>query len=159
MPYTDWINLVEKTIPNKKNLNIIEFGLGEGTKYLLDNFKTLYSYELMNKPDWYNQTVNKFSVYENWEHKLVLWNDIGFKDYDTNLPKELLLEGRYLAENFDEQKYFHILDEIFNHTKNNLTTKNLAQYIYHLMIFLLSCWTPFSLFLIIHKTLFTFYFS
>jgi hypothetical protein len=36
--------------------------------------------------------------------------------------------------------------------------KNLAQYIYHLMIFLLSCWTPFSLFLIIHKTLFTFYF-
>jgi hypothetical protein len=47
----------------------------------------------------------------------------------ANLPKELLLEGRYLVENFDEQKYFHILDEIFNHTKNNLTTKNLAQYI------------------------------
>jgi hypothetical protein len=103
MPYTDWINLVEKTIPNKKNLNIIEFGLGEGTKYLLDNFKTLYSYELMNKPDWYNQTVNKFSVYENWEHKLVLWNDIGFKDYDTNLPKELLddIDLLFSNNNFD----------------------------------------------------------
>jgi hypothetical protein len=47
----------------------------------------------------------------------------------TNLPKELLLEARYLAENFDESKYFHILDELFNYTKNHLTTKHLAQYI------------------------------
>jgi len=47
----------------------------------------------------------------------------------ANLPKELLLEGRELAYNFDEQKYFSILDELFEYTKNNLTTKNLAQYI------------------------------
>jgi hypothetical protein len=47
----------------------------------------------------------------------------------ANLPKELILEGRNLAENFDEQQYFCILDEIFNYTKNNLTTKNLANYI------------------------------
>jgi hypothetical protein len=51
------------------------------------------------------------------------------EDTLANLPKELLLEGRYLAENFDEQKYFHILDEVFNYTKENLTTKNIAQYI------------------------------
>ena len=47
----------------------------------------------------------------------------------TNLPKELLLKARELANNFDEQKYFSILDELFNYTKNNLTTKKLAQYI------------------------------
>jgi hypothetical protein len=47
----------------------------------------------------------------------------------ANLPKELLLEGRELANNFDEQKYFHILDELFNYTKNNLTTQNIANYI------------------------------
>ena len=47
----------------------------------------------------------------------------------ANLPKELLLEGRKLAENFDEQKYFSILDEVFNYTTNNLTTKNIANYI------------------------------
>jgi hypothetical protein len=47
----------------------------------------------------------------------------------ANLPKELILDGRNLAENFDEQQYFCILDEIFNYTKNNLTTKNLAKYI------------------------------
>jgi hypothetical protein len=47
----------------------------------------------------------------------------------TNLPKELLLEATELANNFEEQKYFSILDKLFNYTKNNLTTKQLAQYI------------------------------
>lgn len=47
----------------------------------------------------------------------------------TNLPKDLLIEARELANNFDEQKYFIILNELFNFTKNNLTTKNLAQYV------------------------------
>jgi len=47
----------------------------------------------------------------------------------TNLPKELLLESKELAYNFDEQKYFSILDEMFEYTKNNLTTKNLAKYV------------------------------
>jgi len=47
----------------------------------------------------------------------------------ANLPKELLLEAKDLTENFEEQKYFSILNELFNYTKNNLTTKNLANYI------------------------------
>ena len=47
----------------------------------------------------------------------------------ANFPKELLLEGRELAKNFDEQKYFSILNELFDYTKNNLTIKNLANYI------------------------------
>jgi hypothetical protein len=51
------------------------------------------------------------------------------KDTLANLPKELLIEGRELANNFDEQKYFSILNELFDYTKNNLTTKNLANYI------------------------------
>ena len=51
------------------------------------------------------------------------------KDTLANFPKELLLEARELAFSFDNQKYFNILDEVFEHTKNNLTTKNLAKYI------------------------------
>jgi|1_EtaG_2_1085319.scaffolds.fasta_scaffold12496_4 hypothetical protein len=47
----------------------------------------------------------------------------------TNLPKELLLEGRELASNFEVGKYFNILNELFEFTKNNLTTKQLAQYL------------------------------
>lgn len=47
----------------------------------------------------------------------------------ANLPKDLLLQARDLANNFDEQEYFRILDEMFEYTKNNLTTKNIAQYV------------------------------
>jgi hypothetical protein len=47
----------------------------------------------------------------------------------ANFPKELLLEAKNIAENFEEQKYFSILDDVFNYTKNHLTTKNLANYI------------------------------
>jgi len=47
----------------------------------------------------------------------------------TNLPKDLLLEARYLAENFEEQSYSIILNELFEYTKNHLTTKQLAKYV------------------------------
>jgi hypothetical protein len=47
----------------------------------------------------------------------------------TNLPKEMLIEARELANNFEEQKYFSILNELFEYTKNNLTTKHLAKHI------------------------------
>ena len=51
------------------------------------------------------------------------------KDTLSNFPKELLLEGKNLANNFDNSNYFRILDEIYNHTKERLTTKSLAEYI------------------------------
>jgi hypothetical protein len=47
----------------------------------------------------------------------------------TNLPKELLLEARELANKFNEKEYFDILNELFIFTKENLTTKSLAKYI------------------------------
>jgi hypothetical protein len=47
----------------------------------------------------------------------------------TNLPKDLLLYAKELANNFDEQKYFIILNELFEYTKSNLTTRNLAKYV------------------------------
>jgi len=47
----------------------------------------------------------------------------------TNLPKELLLEAKELANNFEEQRYFVILNELFEYTKQHLTTKQLAQYV------------------------------
>ena len=47
----------------------------------------------------------------------------------AKFPKELLLEARELANNFDEQKYYGILDKVFEHTKQHLTTKSLAKYV------------------------------
>jgi hypothetical protein len=31
MPYTDWIGIMDTQIQNKKDLSLIEFGLGGGT--------------------------------------------------------------------------------------------------------------------------------
>jgi len=44
-----------------------------------------------------------------------------------NFPKKLIIEGNKLMDNFDEQEYFRILDEMFEYFKNNLTTKAVAQ--------------------------------
>jgi hypothetical protein len=46
-----------------------------------------------------------------------------------NFPKELLLEAKNLANNFDESNYYRILDDIYTHTKETLTTKSMAEYI------------------------------
>jgi len=47
----------------------------------------------------------------------------------TNLPKDMLLKAKNLTSEFYESDYFDILDSIFDYTKNNLTTKKLAQYV------------------------------
>ena len=47
----------------------------------------------------------------------------------TNLPKELLLKGKKVTENFDDKEYFSILNEVFEYTIKNLTTKQLAKYV------------------------------
>ena len=46
-----------------------------------------------------------------------------------NFPKELIIEGTELASNFYIDEYYRILDSIYDYTKNNLTTKAIAQYI------------------------------
>lgn len=51
------------------------------------------------------------------------------KDTLFNFPKELLLEGKNLANNFDESNYYRILDGVYSHTKDKLSTKSLANYI------------------------------
>jgi 16S rRNA A1518/A1519 N6-dimethyltransferase RsmA/KsgA/DIM1 with predicted DNA glycosylase/AP lyase activity len=44
-PFIDW-QLAFDTIPDKDQITVIELGWGEGTKYLLDNFKKVISIEL-----------------------------------------------------------------------------------------------------------------
>jgi Dimethyladenosine transferase (rRNA methylation) len=44
-PFIDW-QIAFDTIPNKDQMTVIELGWGEGTKYLLDNFKKVISIEL-----------------------------------------------------------------------------------------------------------------
>jgi hypothetical protein len=107
---------------------------GQPSTYL---FKEEKSYYEDYQKSFYGVTMKK-AGWDALRHYEILGNYcmpyfVGLEDCPkntlANLPKELLLEGRELAFNFDEQKYFHILNELFDYTQNNLTTKNLANYI------------------------------
>jgi hypothetical protein len=100
-------------------------------------FKSEQPYYEDYQKSYYGVTMKK-AGWDCMRHYEILGNNcvpyfIGLEDCPkntlANLPKELLLEAKDLAINFNEQKYFSILNELFEYTKNNLTTKNLAKYV------------------------------
>jgi hypothetical protein len=100
-------------------------------------FKTEQPYYEDYQKSFYGVTMKK-AGWDCMRHYEILGNNcvpyfVGLEDCPkntlANLPKELLLDAKYLAENFDSTKYFLILNELFNYTKNHLTTKNIANYI------------------------------
>jgi len=135
LPITFGIPTCKLSEPNKNKIQEYATCLpGQPETYI---FKTEQPYYEDYQKSYYGVTMKK-AGWDCMRHYEILGNYcipyfIGLEDCpkDTlaNLPKGLLLEGRELANNFDEQKYFTILDEMFNYTKENLTTKNLAQYV------------------------------
>jgi hypothetical protein len=135
LPITFGIPTSKLAIPNKdKTQDYATCIPGQPETYI---FKDEKSYYEDYQKSFYGVTMKK-AGWDTMRHYEILGNYcmpyfIGIEDCPkntlANLPKELLLEGRELTKNFDEQKYFSILDEIFNYTKNNLTTKNIANYI------------------------------
>jgi hypothetical protein len=135
LPITFGIPTNKLTTPNKNKIQDYATCIpGQPETYI---FKDEKSYYEDYQKSFYGVTMKK-AGWDCMRHYEILGNYcmpyfIGLEECPkntlANLPKELILEGRNLAENFDEQQYFCILDEIFNYTKNNLTTKNLANYI------------------------------
>ena len=135
MPYTDWIGIVDPTLQNKDELSILEFGLGEGTRYLLDNFKFVYSYELNdnNHPeyiDWWHKSNEDYKEYDNWDRELLWYNDIGFVDYDPNLPTKLTDR---VDELFYKYKFDAVLVDGVGHCRgdvaNYILNKHIPKYL------------------------------
>lgn len=65
--YLDWQPIVD-SIEDSKNLTILEFGCGEGTTYLLDKFKYVYSYETNSRDidgNWFKYTSDQHRG-KNW---------------------------------------------------------------------------------------------
>jgi hypothetical protein len=100
-------------------------------------FKTEQSYYEDYQKSYYGVTMKK-AGWDCMRHYEILGNYcmpyfMGLEDCpkDTlaNFPKELLMEARNLAENFDESNFFSILDQVYKHTKQYLTTKALAEYL------------------------------
>lgn len=70
MSYTDWIPILDK-IEDKKSLSILEFGIGVGTKALVDNFKRVFSLEINNQSDWFNKISNELQNSPNWSGQYI----------------------------------------------------------------------------------------
>jgi len=135
LPITFGIPTSKITTPNKNKLKEYATCIpGQPETYI---FKEEKSYYEDYQKSYYGVTIKK-AGWDCMRHYEILGNYcvpyfIGLEDCPkntlANLPKELLLEAKELANNFDTQKYYPILDELFKYTKNNLTTKQLANYI------------------------------
>lgn len=135
LPITFGIPTPKLTVPNKNKIQEYATCIpGQPETYI---FKSEQPYYEDYQKSFYGVTMKK-AGWDCMRHYEILGNYcmpyfIGLEDCPkntlANLSKELLLEGRELANNFDTQKYFLILDELFDYTKNNLTTKNIANYI------------------------------
>jgi hypothetical protein len=122
-------------LPNKNKTQ--DYGTvipGQPETYI---FKTEQSYYEDYQKSYYGVTMKK-AGWDAMRHYEILGNYcmpyfMGLEDCpkDTlaNFPKELLLEARNLANNFDESNFFNILDQVYEHTKQHLTTKALAEYL------------------------------
>ena len=93
--YTDWIPHVKNTIPNMGDLNILEFGIGKGTLWLCDNFKSTYSFELIDRletelPKWFEDVKYEITKRgKDWGGELVFWDELSFVNFDPNISPYL----------------------------------------------------------------------
>ena len=133
MAYTDWIEIVDKTISEKDRVSILEFGLGNGTKYLVNNFKHVYSYEIIDDADptleeWGKQSIQELGHYSNWDYEIVKYSEIDFIDYDIDLSSKLL---KRIDELFNKYKFeavlvdggYHVRGDIANYILNKFSAK------------------------------------
>jgi SAM-dependent MidA family methyltransferase len=95
--FTDWQLTVDK-IANKDHMTIVELGWGEGTFYLLDNFKKVISIELSRYTYPYTQIENHSYIELQPEETTNLKDDILIKtegSYRSEFNKEI---ANYMAE-------------------------------------------------------------
>jgi hypothetical protein len=135
IPITFGIPTCKLALPNKnKTQDYATCIPGQPETYIFQDEKSYYE---DYQKSYYGVTMKK-AGWDAMRHYEILGNyclpyfvDLEDCPQDTlaNLPKDLLLEGKKLAENFDNSKYFTILDEVFDYTTKNLTTENIANYI------------------------------
>jgi hypothetical protein len=135
MPYQDWIDIVESTIESKDTLAVLEFGLGEGTKYLLEKFKFVYSYELNDNAfpeliNWFFEAEKNYGHHKHWGREVSWYNEIGFVDYDPNLPTKLL---ERIDNLFSDYSFEVVLVDGVGHCRGDVTNyilnKHLPEYV------------------------------
>lgn len=115
MAYTDWIPVLG-IIPDKKELKILEFGIGAGTKALVDEFKEVFSFEILNNREWFDKTVEQLKDYQNFNHKYVDAQELFVaheKFTASSLPTPY-------GNNFQDERPAELLLEILNESKSSI---------------------------------------
>ncbi len=102
--YTDHVQHFQKLFRYAKVRSLLEFGVGYGTKYFLDNCKEVTSCEILfpkQKADWFEQTKFLFRGYKNWTPLLKRVSK-SFKSADKIARQEqknpALQDAAYLTE-------------------------------------------------------------
>jgi len=102
-----YIPSFDKIFSKHEIKKVLEFGEGEGTRYLLDKCEFVCSIEVSAYPyhmDWYNTCKEKYKGYKNWKQILYRCDDLLIK-LDQNAQKKKYEK----IEN-----YAHYLEEILN---------------------------------------------
>ena len=105
-PPQDWNHYFNEIFKHKKIKNLLEFGLGIGTEFLLENCSNVTSVELSlgdYNLDWYLRTKKTLTDYKNWE------------SFYVDLPEEIK-EADSRAQNLkfplEDTDYLVVLDNI-----------------------------------------------
>jgi hypothetical protein len=85
-PFIDW-QIAFNTIPDKDQMTVIELGWGEGTKYLLDNFKQVISIELSRYTYPYTQIENHTYIELQPEKDTLTKDDLLIETLGKDRPK------------------------------------------------------------------------
>jgi hypothetical protein len=121
-PTTNKIQEFATCVPGQPETYVFK----EETPYYEDYQKSYYGVT-MKKAGW--DCMRHYEILGNYCMPYFIGLEECPEDTLANFPKEMLLEAKELANNFDEQRYFSILNDVFEHTKQNLTTKSLANYV------------------------------
>lgn len=115
MAYTDWIPVLG-IIPDKKELKILEFGIGAGTKALVDQFKEVFSFEILNNREWFDKTVEQLKSYNNFCYL--------YKDAQELFAAHEKFTASALptpyGNNFQDDRPVELLLEILNESKGSV---------------------------------------
>lgn len=82
--YIDWVYILNY-IPTTKEKTILELGCGAGTKYLIENFKQVYSWETWTDDKWFNYSKEDYSQFPNWTGFFKDFNHWGFNVTEESL--------------------------------------------------------------------------
>lgn len=112
-PYSDHVQHFEKLFKHTKIHSFLEFGLGYGTKYLLDHSDKVTSYEILllgQSTEWFDRCKELFHIYPHWHPHLKYTGEaMQLANFQASLERRdpALHDGSYLLE------FKNICDAIF----------------------------------------------